>query len=165
MKRFIGAVLTLVAIIDVAHAKAEEWHWERFGNSSYQGQVQLRDDLGISSNYQRFSGGNTAPLFGSTSVQSPLMVVEAAIKMDIVRGGTAVTKPNCPSTKAPAIYVAPVTVCNYNEGSAMSAFNAYADNTSSTTWTPHVAAYFQGYGWHVLDNTDCGRIQVTTMCQ
>lgn len=58
MKRFIGAVLTLVAIIDVAHAKAEEWHWERFGNSSYQGQVQLRDDLGVSSNYQRFSGGN-----------------------------------------------------------------------------------------------------------
>lgn len=165
MKRILSVVLSVLAIVDIAYAKAGEWHWERFGNSSYQGQVQLRDDLGTASNYQRFSAGSTASLFGSTSVQSPLLVVDAAIKMDIVMGGTAVAKPSCPTSKNPAIYVAPVTVCNYTEGTAMSAFNAYADNTSSTTWTPHVAAYYQGYGWRVLDGTACGRIQVTTMCQ
>ncbi|MBC7198380.1 MAG: hypothetical protein H5U32_03925 [Pseudomonas balearica] len=159
----VGFVLSLLS--QAAQAYAEQWHWEVFGANSYSGQIPLRDDQNQNLNYQRYNSAQNPQLFGSVSVQSPIMVVAGTdIDIQIVRSGVAVTKPTCNSPKTPAIYVSPVTVCNFGVGTSIAGINAYAvDN--GTTYTPKLDAWFQGYGWRSLDGTNCGRVEVKMLCQ
>lgn len=159
----VGVAFSLLS--QAAQAYAEQWHWEVFGASSYSGQIALRDDLGQSLNYQRFSSAQNPQLFGSMSVQSPITVVAGSdIDIRVMRAGVAVSKPTCSSPKTPAIFVSPVTVCNFGVGTPMAGINAYAvDN--GTTYTPKLDAWFPGYGWRSLEGTNCGRVEVKMLCQ
>lgn len=165
MKPLRLAVSLLLLAANSAFAYAADWHWDDFGTSSYSGQISLRDDQGSAVTYQRYSAGNTPALFGAISVQSPLMVVAGMdINYDIVISGTVATLPTCNSPQTAQVYVTPVTVCNFGQGNAIGGINAWADKTA-TTYTPHVAAWFQGYGWRTLDGTTCGRVKVETFCK
>ncbi|MDU4254429.1 hypothetical protein [Pseudomonas sp.] len=159
----VGVIFSLLS--QAAQAYAEQWHWEVYGNSSYSGQIPLRDDQGANLNYQRYSGSQNPQLFGSVSVQSPVMVVAGTdITIKIMRAGDGVAKPTCTPPKKSAIYVSPVTVCNFGVGTAIGGINAYA-NDYGTYYVPRLDAWYQGYGWRALNGTDCGRVEVKLLCE
>lgn len=165
-----GLVLALCSAVTAsayAFASDAEWHWEKAEPGGfYNGAINLNDGGSVTP-FSRYGAGLTPNISNDTVSTPPVLMVLAGadVKFDIMQAGTPVTKPTCSAPKVPRIYVVPVTVCNFGQGNAIGGFNAYADNTSATTWTPRVAGWFQGFGWRSLDATACGRVQVTTVCE
>ena len=168
-------VLALLSQSCGAYAVDTQWHWEAFGTDSYSGQVQLQDDQGGTSTYQRYADGVTPQMFGAASVQSPLAVVAGRnIEFDMVQAGTNIAKPSCTSPEVPKIFVTPTTVCYYNSadsaayGSNIGGIHAYAEDTdpssSSGYFIPRVQLWIQGLGWQQIDNHPCATVEVKTLC-
>lgn len=150
-----------------AFATDAEWHWQKAEPGGYyNGAINLNDGGSLTS-YSRYGAGLTPNISNDTVSTPPVLMVIAAkdVDFDIVQSGTAVTKPVCTAPQTPRIFVTPVTVCNFGQGNAIGGINAWADNTSATTWTPRVAGWFQGYGWRTLNGTACGRVQINTFCE
>lgn len=154
-----------LAVCQGAIAADQVWHWESFGTDSYSGQVDLKDDLGGSVNYQRYNNGSTAQVFGASSVQSPMVILTASsLEVDLVQAGTTVPYPTCTSPETPRIYVTPTTVCHNGTGNNLAGIHAYADDTGSA-YVPRLQVWVQGYGWQNIDNHPCGVVEVKTMCK
>lgn len=164
MKSFLlGTFLTLASAFAVA--AEPEWHWNVYGQSSYSGQINLRDDLGSSIAYQRYSGSGIPALLGSSSVQPPLMVIAGMdVNFDVVRAGTAIAKPTCLAPKVAKIYVSVAAACDSGVGSNIGGFYAYSDETA-TTFVPRLAVWVQGLGWRAVNNHPCGLVKTETMCK
>ncbi|MFJ7794548.1 hypothetical protein [Pseudomonas sp. NPDC096950] len=164
MKSWIVALL-LISSAPVVQAAETDWHWNVYGQSSYSGQINLRDDQGSALAYQRYSGAGVPTILGSSSVQPPLMVVAGMdMSIDVVQAGTAIPKPSCLAPKVAKIYVSVAAACDSGVGSSIGGFYAYADETA-TTFVPRLAVWVQGLGWRAVNNQACGLVKTETLCK
>lgn len=165
LKHLAACGLALFSLQSHAFAADPSWHWQEFGTSGYSGQIQLKDDTGAAIGYGRYSGAASS-LLGSSSVQSPLMVVAGAdIDIDMVVAGLPVTKKTCTGASTLKVFVTPAAVCYPGVAHNMSGFQAWAENTSATTFTPRLAMNVPGYGWRNIDNSSCGMVQIQQICK
>jgi hypothetical protein len=164
MKSVIAGLLLFISA-PVILAADTDWHWNVYGQSSYSGQINLRDDQGSALAYQRYSGAGVPTILGSSSVQPPLMVVAGMdVNFEVVRAGTPVPKPSCQSPKVAKIYVSVAGACDSGIGSNIGGFYAYSEETP-TTFVPRLAVWVQGLGWRAVNNQACGLVKTETMCK
>jgi hypothetical protein len=150
-----------------AYAAEPVWHWQEYGTGGYSGQINLRDDQGSSMNYQRYDAAGSPVLFGSKSVQSPMVVIAGSgtdLEIDIVVSGVAVTKKVCSGTKTLRVFATPVTVCDSGVANNIQGIHVGATSTV-TTFTPRLWIYTTPAGWRPVNNHPCGNLEVKQICE
>lgn len=155
----------LVSSAAMAIAGEPDWHWDVFGTSSYSGSVSLRDDQNASLSFQRNGSSSNPTLFGSNSVQAPLMVVAGTdLKIDIARSGLPVTKEVCTGGKTLKVFASPVTLCDNGVANNIQGFHVSATD-DVTTFTPTLWIYTTPAGWHPINNHPCGNLEIKQVCE
>lgn len=157
----LAAAVVSLSMVGNATASAE-WHWDRSGIAPYTGQIVLRDGA----SYSRHSGA-TAPLFGATSIISPLAVVAGGAAMDIglYHAGKEVDKTTtCSGGTEWKVYLAITSMCQngaYNIGGV----RTWAEENGDK-WTPQMSIFSPGWGWmRVTDELDCAIVEAKQVCQ
>lgn len=156
------AVAAAALFISTNVGATTEWHWDRAGSVPYTGQIELRDG----NEYQRYNGA-TAPLFGATSIISPLAVVAGGGSLDIglYHAGVEVEKTTtCGAGTEWKVYLSIASMCQ------SSAYNIAGVRTwaeeDGDKWTPQMSIFSPGWGWmRVTSELQCAVVEAKQVCQ
>lgn len=164
----LGLALSLLSQAALAFAEDSTWHWDQFGTSSYSGSINLRDDTGNVFSYQRYGSGATPSVFGSSSVQSPVLVIAgggANVQVDTVASGVAIPKITCKAGETLEFHGSITGACNNGTASNMQGIYITAGQ-NATHLFPYVWIYVEGAGWtQVWGGHACGMVMAVQQCR
>lgn len=172
MKTVIGfikplAIVTLVAL-SASQVSAASWHWETFGNANYSGQITLEDATGGAHVMQRYDSNATEPMWGSSVVQSPIVVAAATSSSEIditaYRTGLVTDKYTCPAGKDWNVSLSVTNVCSNGVAHDISGIRLSYEDIDATTWKPTMYVHVTGYGWMEVTNSACGVVEAKQFC-
>jgi len=177
MKRsfFFGLAAVGIMVLNNTAVAYAEWSPDSTGLNSYSGQIMLGSvDRHRFEDFKRsneaVNAGSDA-LFGSTSVQAPVMLVAGSdIEIKIMNAGQTVNdyKVNgreCSGKKTFHAFVSPVATCSAIHGRNFSGFRAFAKKESGTKWKPMLYINANGRWFDMSNNAVIGNVGGTDNCR
>ncbi|KKN80592.1 hypothetical protein LCGC14_0328110 [marine sediment metagenome] len=161
----VTSALGLASMPVLAHAAS--WYKDTFGDSTYSGQILLNNGMGSESTFERYDSSATAPLWGTSVVQSPIVVASASqMELDIsmMRTGVEATKYLCDAGQDWNVTLSVTNFCANGVAHDISGVRLSVDDIDATTWKPLMHVHVAGYGWLEVSNSDCGVVEAKQFC-